>query len=195
MAGPKSSQPSVTTYGDHEVIVPPNKLRAAATSVAAGDAVDDPVACAEQALKRLESEFSGWMYEECERLDRARGEVKAKGFTKATHEALFHSAHEIKGQAATFGYPWVAPIADSLCRLLEHTPDIGRLPVVLVEQHVDAVRAMVRDSARPDIAVVAGALDRRLREVTDEFLAHENRDRAGLLDGILAPALVPGEPF
>jgi HPt (histidine-containing phosphotransfer) domain-containing protein len=195
MSGSKPSQPSVMTYGDHEVIVPPNKLRAAATRVAPGDAVDDPVARAEQALRRLESEFAGWMHEECERLDRARSEVKAQGFTKATREALFHCAHDIKGQAATFGYPWVAPIAESLCRLLEHTPDIGRLPLVLVEQHVDAVRAMVRDSSRPDIAVVAGALDRRLREVTDEFLAHENRDRPDHLDGILAPALAPGEPF
>jgi len=193
MSGPRSSQPSVKTYGDHEVIVPPNKLRAAATSFANGDTVDDPVARAEQALAQLESEFSGWMQEECERLDRARGEVRAQGFSKATHDALFHAAHDIKGEAATFGYPWVTAIADSLCRLIEHTSDMARIPMLLVDQHVDAMRAMVRESARPDIAIVADELSRRLRGVTDEFLAYENRGRPDHRDVILAPPTAPGE--
>ena len=77
MSRTKFTEPSVATYADHEVITPPNKLRGAVATVAAGEAVDDPVARAEQALAQLESEFSGWMAEECERLDRARGEVRA----------------------------------------------------------------------------------------------------------------------
>ena len=193
MSRMKSTEPSVATYADYEVITPPNKLRGAVTTVAAGEAVDDPVARAERALAQLEGEFTGWMQEECERLDRARGEIKAQGFSKATHDALFHATHDIKGEAATFGYPWVAAIADSLCRLIEHTPDMTRIPMLLVDQHVDAVRAMVRESTRPDITTVADALSRRLREVTDEFLAHENRDRPDHLDGILAPPIAPGE--
>jgi chemotaxis protein histidine kinase CheA len=193
MSQTKSSAPSVATFADYEVITPPNKLRGAVTTVAWLDPADDPVARAEQALAQLASNFSGWMQEECERLDRARAEIKAHGFNKATHEALFHAAHDLKGEAATFGYPWVAAIADSLCRLTEHTPDMSRIPVMLVDQHVDAVRAMVRESARPDIAITADALTRRLREVTDEFLAHENRDRPDYLEGILAPPLTPGE--
>ena len=194
MSRAKSPEPSVTTYADHEVITPHNRLRGALSMVGAGE-TDDAVARAEHALAQLEGEFSGWMQEECERLDRARGAVKAEGFSKATHEALFHSAHDIKGEAATFGYPWVAAIADSLCRLIEHTPDMARIPLMLVDQHVDAVRAMVRESARADIATIAETLNRRLREVTDEFLAHENSGRPDYLDGILAPATAPGEHF
>ena len=79
--------------------------------------------------RELSSEFSSWMDSECERLDAARRDVKAKGFTKATRDALFHAAHDIKGQAATFGYPLVASPADSLCRLIEHTPDMNRIPM------------------------------------------------------------------
>jgi chemotaxis protein histidine kinase CheA len=193
MTRTNSVEPSVATYADHEVIKLPNRLRTAVMAVAAGLPGDDPVARAEQALAQLASEFSGWMQEECERLDRARSEVRAQGFSPATHEAMFHSVHDIKGEAATFGYPWVTAIADSLCRLIEHTPDMARIPMVLVDQHVDAVRAMVRESARPDIATVADALSRRLREVTDEFLAQENRHRPDYLDGILAPPIAPGE--
>ena len=151
------------------------------------------MARAEQALAQLSSEFSGWMDEECERLDRARAEVKAKGFNATTHEALFHAAHDIKGEAATFGYPWVASLADSLCRLIEHTPEMTRISLTLVDQHVDAVRAIIRESSRADIATIADALTERLREVTDEFLAHENRDRPDYLAGIVAPPIVPGE--
>ena len=89
---------------------------------------------------------------------------------RQTSEALFLAAHDIKGDAATFGYPEVAPAADSLCRLIEHTPDMTRIPLALVDQHVDAVRAIVREYDRPDVAEIAAALTGKLREVTDEFL-------------------------
>jgi hypothetical protein len=69
-----------------------------------------------------------------------------------------------------------------------------RIPLTLVDQHVDAVRAIIRESARPAIAVVADALTLRLREVTDEFLAYENRERPDYLDGILAPPIAPSDP-
>ena len=153
------------------------------------------MARAEQALAQLSDEFSTWMDQECERLDRARHQVKATGFTKATREALFYAAHDIKGEAATFGFPWIAALADSLSRLIEHTPDMARIPLALVDQHVDAVRAIFRESARPDVATLADALARKLREVTDEFLAQENRERPDYLDGLLAPPLAPGEAF
>ena len=37
-------------------------------------------------------------------------------------------------------------------------------------------------------------LAEKLRHVTDEFLAHANRDRPDYLEQILAPALAPTEP-
>jgi HPt (histidine-containing phosphotransfer) domain-containing protein len=190
MAKDKTAKPSVATYGDYEMITPHNPLRRAVKEVSAKD-VDDPVARAEAALANLSSEFSGWMDSECDRLDAARGEVRAKGFNKSTHQALFHAAHDIKGEAATFGYPFVAASAGSLCRLMEHTPDLSRIPLALVDQHVDAVRAIIREKERPDIAQIADALTRKLREVTDEFLTRENKDRPDVLSEILAAPLVP----
>jgi HPt (histidine-containing phosphotransfer) domain-containing protein len=192
--GDKKDKPSVTTYADHEVITPPNKLRRFVSTTTTVMFDDDPVTRAEQALAQLSGEFPSWMNQECERLDQARREVKEKGFTKATCQSLFHAAHDMKGQAATFGYPAVAAPAVSLCRLIEHTPDMTRIPLTLVDQHVDAIRAIVRENARPDVQEIADALTRRLREVTDEFLAHENRDRPDVLEGILAPSLAPNDP-
>src|SRR5262245_10804702 len=106
MAKDKGGKPSVATFGDYEMITPPNPLRMAVSQVSDKDAHDDPVARAERALELLSSEFSSWMDSECDRLDAARRDVKLKGFIKTTHEALFHAAHDIKGEAATFGYPF-----------------------------------------------------------------------------------------
>ena len=163
MAVRKDNMPSVRTFADHEVITQANPLHKAIAPASADD--DDPVARAEAALAQLSTEFAEWMQTECERLERARQEVVRLGFTEKTHAELFRAAHDIKGEAATFGYPAVVGAADSLCRLLEHTPDTSRIPLTLVEQHVDAVRAIAREYARADLASVAGTLTRRLREV------------------------------
>jgi len=189
MASNKNSA-AVATYGDHEVIVPENKLRKAVSRQAL-DPNDDPVARAEQALAELSGEFSGWMESECERLDQARRIVVAEGFSDTTKEALFHAAHDLKGQAATFGFPAVASAADSLCRLIELTPNSTRIPIVLVDQHVDAVRAIYREYARSDARELASMLTSRLREVTDEFLTAENRNRPDVLEQIKSPSIAP----
>lgn len=195
MAKSKKARPSVVTFGDHEMITPPNELRTAVFDDGKpAMAGDNPVARAEKALAQLSNKFSSWMDTECDRLDAARRDVRSKGLDKATRDALFLAAHDIKGEAATFGYPFVASSADSLCRLIEHTPDMDRIPLTLVDQHVDAIRAIVREKARPDVAQIADALTRRLREVTDEFLALENKDRPDVLDSILAPSIAPTEP-
>jgi len=190
MAPPKDTAASAT-YGDHEVIMPENKLRKAVSAEPFLPGEEDPVARAEMALAELSAEFGSWMDSECERLDKARHMVTKGGFTKANKEALFHSAHDIKGEAATFGFPLVAPAADSLCRLIEYTADSTRIPIKLVEQHVDAVRAIYREYANSDAKDLAAALNGRLREVTDEFLIFENRDRPDVLEQIAGPSIVP----
>jgi HPt (histidine-containing phosphotransfer) domain-containing protein len=189
---PKTEKPVVTTYGNYEMIVPSNPLRKVVSETPL-DPEDDPVARAEKALAELAPQFAKWMDEECERLDLARHAVKAKGFNKQTHSDLFHAAHDIKGEAATFGFPALAAAAESLCRLIEHTPEMRKIPLSLVDQHVDAVRAIYREYSRSDAEEVASVLTKRLREVTDEFLVAQNHHRPDYLDGIIGPPLAPGD--
>jgi HPt (histidine-containing phosphotransfer) domain-containing protein len=190
MAPPKKNTAAIATFGDHEVISPENKLRKTISNkpFAPGE---DPVARAEKALAELSSEFSTWMESECERLDKARRGVAAGGFTMTSKDALFHAAHDIKGEAATFGFPLVALAADSLCRLIEHSPDLTRIPIKLVDQHVDTVRAIYREYSRSDAKELAATLTNRLRVVTDEFLMHENLGRPDVLEQIMGPSVVP----
>lgn len=189
---PHKNTAAIATYGDHEVIKPENKLRKAVSDTPFIPGEDDPVARAERALAELAGEFGSMMDDECDRLDKARRAVLANGFTKATKENLFHAAHDIKGEAATFGYPAVAAAADSLCRLIEYTPDATRIPPKLVDQHVDAVRAIYREYERSDAQELATMLGDRLREVTDDFLIQENRNRPDVLEQITGgPSIIP----
>jgi len=184
---------AVVNHGDHEVITPVNKLRKAITHKPPMPGEEDPVARAEQALAELSGEFDAWMDSECERLDKARKAVTESGFNDSTRDELFHAAHDIKGEAATFGYPALASAADSLCRLIDFSPDVTRIPVTLVEQHVDAVRAIHREYASSDAKQLAAQLTARLRDVTDEFLLRENHDRPEVIEQINSPSLVPDQ--
>jgi chemotaxis protein histidine kinase CheA len=188
----KANLAAVSTFADHEVILPPNKLKKAVQKVKPGTKVEfDPVARAEAALAELAEDFTQWMEQECVRLDTARNAVRASGFNQGTRDALFLAIHDIKGQATTFGFPQVTPVAESLCRLIEHTPDMQRIPMGLVDQHVDAVRAITHKNTRGDIDANAAKLAEKLRHVTDDFLAYANRDRPDYLAQILSPSIAP----
>lgn len=192
MRGAKRDNAAVKTFADHEVIVTENKLRHVIMPDT-GSADDDPVARAEQALAAMSNDFPAWMELECERLVGARNDVRTKGMSALARDTLFRAAHDIKGEGATFGFPMAALAAESLCRLIEHTRDASRIPLDLIDQHVDAVRAIVREKNKTEAEVTAVRLSRRLREVTDEFLREDNKDRLHELDGVLSPPLAPAK--
>lgn len=197
MAKSRTDKPSVSTFADHEVIVPVHKLHKAIKVSGGGEiAIDEEaIARAEAALAELTPEFDTWMRAECDRLDAARTRAKAGGFKGKAFDELFRAAHDIKGESATFGYPLAADAADSLCRLLEHTPDAARIPLGLVDQHVDGIRAIIREDVRETSNAIGSALATGLRQMTDDFLIQENRHRPDYLEGLItfAPPLVPGK--
>jgi len=192
MAKDKRAGIEVKAFADHHVITQPNPLRKVLRRVGDKD-LDDPVARAEQALAGLSGEFKDWMLVESDRLSAAYAAVLKDGFTSAASEELFRAAHDIKGDAATFGYPSAAAAANSLCRVIEHAPDLDKVPAELFAHHINAILAIVNDHTKLDSAKVASELSRRLRKVADEYLTHVNRDRPEHLEAILAPSIVPGE--
>lgn len=151
----------------------------------------EAIARAEAALAALSEEFTDWMKEDCDRLDAARLRVHQKGLASEARDELFRAAHDIKGQAATFGYPLAAEAADSLCRLLLNAADPARIPLVLIDQHVYGVRAIVRENAREEDNAIARALVQSLRRLTDDFLAHEAPPPPEQTDPVAGPPLAP----
>jgi hypothetical protein len=192
MNSAKPRNPTKVTHADHEVITPDHQaLRQAMFHSTGSD--EELIGRAERALTQLSGEFGNWMNEECERLDSARREVKASGLNETTHITLRRAADDIKGTAQTLGFRETMPIADSLCRLLDHSPDISRISLELIDQHVDAIRAVVREHNRSDVATIATVLGTRLRQVTEEFLVQENRHRPEYLQSIASPPLSPSD--
>ncbi len=186
----KPATVQIEAFADHHVITQPNPLRRVLRHVAEKD-LDDPVARAEKALARLSGEFKNWMEAEADRLSAAHAAVIKDGFTKATREELFRAAHDIKGDAATFGFPSAGVAADSLCRIIEHAPDLDEVPSDLIAHHVDAIQAIVGERTKLDTVTTASELSRQLRGVADEYLADANRNRPEHLEAILAPSIVP----
>ena len=192
MAKDKPGTIEVKSFGTHHVITQPNPLRKMLLRVPESD-LDDPVGRAEKALAGLSGEFKEWMTIEADRLSAAHATVQREGFNDKTRDELFRAAHDIKGDAATFGYPSAAAAAESLCRIIEHAPDLAAVPAQLIAHHINAVQAIVRNRTKLDTAVVAGVLSKQLRGIADEFLTHANRDRPEHLEAILAPSIAPGE--
>ncbi|SRR6266700_5802171 len=190
MAKDKPPALEIKTYATHHVITQPNPLRKVLRRVPDKE-LDDPVARAEKALAGLSAEFKSWMLIEAERLSAAYAAVLQDGFTERNCDELFRAAHDIKGDAATFGYPSAAAAAESLCRIIEHAPDLDKVPAELILHHINAIQAIVHDHTKLDSATVAGELSRRLRKVADEYLMHINRDRPEHLEAIMAPSIVP----
>lgn len=192
MAQEKPAEIKVKHYSTHKVITQPNPLRKVLRRVDERD-LDDPVARAEEALAGLAGEFKSWMLVEAERLTAAHAAIVRKGFSEEAADELFRAAHDIKGDAATFGYPSAAAAAESLCRIIEHAPEIEKVPTELIKHHIDAIQAIVHNHTRLDGVTVASELSRKLRGVADEYLMHVNRDRPEHLEAIMAPSIVPGE--
>jgi len=169
---------AVTTevFADHEVQHPPHHLRKAILTTGRGAAIDlGAIARAEKALAELAVEFSTWMSNEIKVLDAAREIVKSQGMNDETRAALFRAAHDVKGEASTFGYPLAGRIAASLCRLIDEIEPHDAIPLVLVDQHVDAIRAIVREDVRGEGDPVSRLVAGRLEEACGQIIVKAHR--------------------
>jgi len=117
------------------------------------------------------------MGDEIAALSEAGKQARAAGFSPEFLSALFHAAHDIKGQAMTLGHARAGEVAASLCRLIEEMPNPQRIPALLVDQHIDAIAAIVREHDTAHHKKLAAKLVRKLGLVTDDFLARE-KERA-----------------
>ena len=185
-----NAAPRIESFADHEIITPPNRLRSAVRKVAESSD-DDPIKRAEKALKDLSGEFRSWMAIECERLAKAYTAVIAGGYTPANIDALFRAAHDLKGEAATLGFPTAGVAAESLCRIIEHAPDLKAVPFDLIAHHVGAIKAIVREQHMIFASETAEEVASRLRKIADDYLLRANKERPEHLAAIAAPSLVP----
>jgi len=152
-----------------QVIRPPNPLRAKVGGFGGIDA--DAIAKAEAALKAMSAQFGQWLQDEITKLDQAQAEIRAKGYTPQTAEALYFRAHDLKGLGATYQYPLVTRIAGSLCRMMDDADRRMQAPIAILDAHIDAIRAVVRDEIQTDEHPVGRELAETLEARVNEHLA------------------------
>ena len=186
----KSSGAKVETFADHQIITQPNPLRHVVKKITDKDR-DDPVARAEQALANISSEFVDWMCAECDRLSQAHVNAVKAGYSREASQALFRAAHDIKGDAATLGFPTAAAAAESLCLIIEHAPDLSKVPSDLVGHHVRAIQAIVREQPHLASTIAAEEISTRLRKLTDHYLARLDQGTGDQLSTVAAPTIAP----
>jgi chemotaxis protein histidine kinase CheA len=133
------------------------------------------VSRAEQAIEQLSVNFDAWMQAEVRKLTAARESARAAGLSGQALDALFSVAHDLKGQATTLGYPFAADVCISLCRLIDSCAGRARIPEELVDHHVDAVAAIVREKAKGHDHPKASILARKLGDVTADYIAQISR--------------------
>ncbi len=125
------------------------------------------IAKAEAALKSLAGNFAQWLADEITKLEAARQQIKEHGITVETVETLYFRAHDLKGLGTTYGYPLITRIAGSLCRMIDDKEKRASTPLELVDAHIDAIKAAVRDDIKSDEhpvgSVLVEELERRVR--------------------------------
>ncbi|MEP0519609.1 MAG: Hpt domain-containing protein [Hyphomicrobiales bacterium] len=161
----------------HEIITPPNKLKAKVKPLRQrpGQPAEDPVARAERELKKLEPQFEIWMEKDIKRLksgwDTFSEAVEGGASVNSELVAdMFHAAHDLKGQAATFGQPYIASVAASMCMILENESALSIVPKILIEQHVNAVIAIYREREKSHANAIAFKLSDELSVATKAFI-------------------------
>lgn len=132
-----------------QVTRPPNTLRAKVGSGFSGINAD-AIARAEEALKAMSGQFDQWLQDEITKLDAAQAAIRAEGYTPATASALYFRAHDLKGLGTTYQYPLVTRLSASLCKLTDDPVARMDAPMVLIDAHIDAIRAVVRDQIQTD---------------------------------------------
>jgi hypothetical protein len=161
-----------------EVIDSPISLKKFAYKTPGGDTLDmSVVAKAEAALQDISVDFPRWMSAEMEALRTKRDEFQVDGFDDESAREFFLHLHNVRGQAATLGFPLVGQLAGSLCEVVQHVP-AKDIPKEVVENHIDAILAIVNEKAFGNGNDIARKLVARLCSVTKEYLDYIMLKRA-----------------
>ena len=128
------------------------------------------IAKAEAALKSLSSNFAEWLQDELTKLDNARARIRSDGWSVETAENLYLRAHDLKGLGATYEFPIITRMAASLCKMIDDPATRLNAPMVLIDGHIDAIKAAVRDNIRDDANPVGKILAEELEAQVKAFL-------------------------
>jgi chemotaxis protein histidine kinase CheA len=131
------------------------------------------LARAQAAVADLAKDYSGWALADVERARKALAAATDDAAQRGQHmEELFRVAHDLKGQGASFGYPLVTKVGDSLCRLTrDRKMQYDARHLDLAKSHLDAVQLILTKEIKGEGGQVGSDLVAKLQTRVDEALA------------------------
>ncbi len=133
---PPGSTPDASHW--HEVIEIPNTLK---DKVGGAGISADLLRDAEVAVAGLQDDYETRLQQE---IDHFSADFEAmRGAGAFDPKRLFALAHELRGEAGSYGYPLISRAADVLCKLLEKRTALAPTDVDIVEAHLRAFRTVL----------------------------------------------------
>ena len=122
----------------HEVIEIPNTLKEKVGGVGiSADLLRD----AEVAVAGLQDDYETRLGQAIDQFDASFDAMRGAGAFDP--KRLFALAHELRGEAGSYGYPLISRAADVLCKLLEKRTTLAPSDVDIVEAHLRAFRTVL----------------------------------------------------
>ena len=167
---------NVAQFDNRDSGHPGGNLKAKVARKGSGSGIDmEAIARAEAALEQLSCEFDGWVGEEVAKLLAARDDARSSDLSDESIVQIYRCAHDLKGEGETLGYPLISRLCSSLCRLLDAVPDKKKVPLTLIDNHVDAVQIVLRDQLKSADDPTSIAVIERLNEVVTDLEQHYTR--------------------
>ena len=147
---------------------PPNRLKAKlGKTLGAFDG--DAIARAEAAMAAMSDQFGDWLIDELAKLEAAHKVVNGPTCGKPEMDEFYRRAHDLKGLGTTYGYPIVSQFAGSLCKLLDDPNVRARAFSHVLDAHVAAISATVKQKITSSDHPIGKALLIELQGQVNKF--------------------------
>jgi chemotaxis protein histidine kinase CheA len=134
--------------------------------------VSSVLARAEAAVAHLAKDYAAWALGDVAKARAALGSASDEPARRAQHvEAMFRVAHDLKGQGASFGFPLVTKIGQSLCALTrERALQYETKHLDLAKSHLDAIELVLTKGIKGEGGKVGAELVAKLECRVAELL-------------------------
>lgn len=116
------------------------------------------IAAADAAVAQLSTSYRQALEADATRLDAALAAAEAPDARDRNLADVFTIAHDMKGQAGSFGYDLLAQIAHGLCAQLRAAVPAGPRDVEIASVYARAIRFVVEKDLRGDGGAIGGKM-------------------------------------
>jgi chemotaxis protein histidine kinase CheA len=116
---------------------------APAASAGQGQSLDARIAAAQAAVAELGKQYLPWVRDDLVKAREALAAIRAGGDQAQPINDIFMVAHNIKGQAGSFGFDLLSAIGDLLCTLTRERKSANEGYIAVLTAHLDALDFVV----------------------------------------------------